>query len=39
MDMNTRFTARAIKVLEYAQYEAQDLEQNFIGTEHLLPGR
>ncbi len=36
--MNTRFTARAIKVLEYAQYEAQDLEQNFIGTEHLLLG-
>jgi ATP-dependent Clp protease ATP-binding subunit ClpC len=36
--MNTKFTARAIKVLEYAQYEAQDLEQNFIGTEHLLLG-
>jgi ATP-dependent Clp protease ATP-binding subunit ClpC len=36
--MNNRFTARAIKVLEFAQYEAQDLEQNYIGTEHLLLG-
>ena len=36
--MNNRFTSRAIKVLEYAQYEAQDLEQNYIGTEHLLLG-
>ena len=36
--MNNRFTARAIRVLEYAQYEAQDLEQNYIGTEHLLLG-
>ena len=36
--MNNRFTARAIRVLEYAQYEAQDLEQNYVGTEHLLLG-
>jgi ATP-dependent Clp protease ATP-binding subunit ClpC len=36
--MNNRFTARAVRVLEYAQYEAQDLEQNYIGTEHLLLG-
>ena len=36
--MNNRFTTRAIRVLEYAQYEAQDLEQNYIGTEHLLLG-
>ncbi|MFA6849964.1 MAG: ATP-dependent Clp protease ATP-binding subunit [Selenomonadaceae bacterium] len=36
--MNNKFTARAIKVLEFAQYEAQDLEQNYIGTEHLLLG-
>ena len=36
--MNTRLTSRAIKVLKYAQYEAQDMEQNYIGTEHLLLG-
>ena len=36
--MNTRLTARAIKVLKYAQYEAQDMERNYIGTEHLLLG-
>ena len=36
--MNNRFTARAIRVLEYAQYEAQGLEQNYVGTEHLLLG-
>ncbi len=33
-----RFTGRALKVLELAQYEAQELEQNFIGTEYLLLG-
>lgn len=36
--MNTRFTSRAVKVLKFAQYEAQEMEQNFIGTEHLLLG-
>lgn len=36
--MNNRFTARAIKVLELAQYEAGELGQNYIGTEHLLLG-
>ena len=36
--MMNRFTGRALKVLELAQYEAQELEQNFIGTEHLLLG-
>ena len=36
--MTNRFTNRALKVLEFAQYEAQELEQNFIGTEHILLG-
>lgn len=36
--MNTRFTSRAVKVLKFAQYEAQEMEQNYIGTEHLLLG-
>ncbi|MGN0940481.1 MAG: ATP-dependent Clp protease ATP-binding subunit [Selenomonadaceae bacterium] len=36
--MNTPFTSRAMKALKYAQYEAQELEQNFIGTEHILLG-
>jgi ATP-dependent Clp protease ATP-binding subunit ClpC len=36
--MDHRFTARAIKVLELAQYEARALEHNYVGTEHLLLG-
>lgn len=36
--MNSRFTARAIKVLELAQYEAKELGHNYVGTEHLLLG-
>lgn len=36
--MNSRFTTRAIKVLELAQYEAQELGHNYVGTEHLLLG-
>lgn len=36
--MNTRFTSRAVKVLKFAQYEAQEMERNYIGTEHLLLG-
>ena len=36
--MNTRFTPLAVKVLKFAQYEAQEMEQNYIGTEHLLLG-
>ncbi|MGL6016816.1 MAG: ATP-dependent Clp protease ATP-binding subunit, partial [Selenomonadaceae bacterium] len=36
--MNNRFTARAIKVLELAQYEARELGQSYVGTEHLLLG-
>ena len=33
-----RFTARAVRALQYAQSEAQELEQNHVGTEHLLLG-
>lgn len=36
--MNSRLTARAVKVLELAQYEAQRLGQNYVGTEHILLG-
>ena len=36
--MNTRFTSRAVKVLKFAQYAAQEMEQNYIGTKHLLLG-
>lgn len=36
--MNSRFTARAIKVLELAQYAAQELQHHYVGTEHLLLG-
>ena len=33
-----RFTNRAVKAIEFAQYEAQELEQDYIGTEHILLG-
>ena len=33
-----RFTNRAVKAMEFAQYEAQELEQDYIGTEHILLG-
>lgn len=36
--MNSRFTARAIKVLELAQAEAAELGHSYVGTEHLLLG-
>lgn len=36
--MNSKFTARAIKVLELAQAEAAELGHNYVGTEHLLLG-
>lgn len=36
--MQGRFTERAVKVLKLAQYEAQELGHNYIGTEHLLLG-
>lgn len=36
--MKGRFTAKAVKVLELAQYEAAQFDHNYIGTEHLLLG-
>lgn len=36
--MKGRFTARAVKVLELAQYEAAQFDHNYIGTEHILLG-
>ena len=38
MDYRNHFTSRAIKAIEFAQYAAQDLEQDYIGTEHILLG-
>ncbi|MBQ1614805.1 MAG: hypothetical protein II089_09215, partial [Selenomonas sp.] len=38
MDYRNHFTSRAIKAIELAQYAAQDLEQDYIGTEHILLG-
>ncbi|MBR0284656.1 MAG: ATP-dependent Clp protease ATP-binding subunit ClpC, partial [Selenomonadaceae bacterium] len=38
MNYQNRFTNRAIKAIEYAQYEAQNLERDYIGTEHILLG-
>ena len=38
MSNQNRFTSRAVKAIEYAQYEAQELEQDYIGTEHILLG-
>ena len=37
-DRFDRFTERARKVLSLAQEEAHKLQQNFVGTEHLLLG-
>jgi ATP-dependent Clp protease ATP-binding subunit ClpA len=31
-------TPRAKKVIEYAMYEARDLQHNYVGTEHMLLG-
>ena len=38
MNYRNHFTNRAIKAVEFAQYVAQDLQQDYIGTEHLLLG-
>jgi ATP-dependent Clp protease ATP-binding subunit ClpC len=38
MDMFERFTEKARRVVVYAQEEARMLNQNYIGTEHLLLG-
>ncbi len=36
--MQGRFTNRAVHAIEFAQYEAQELQQDYIGTEHILLG-
>ena len=38
MSTRNRFTNRAIKAIEFAQYQAQEMEQDYIGTDHLLLG-
>ncbi len=38
MSSQNRFTSRAVKAIEYAQYEAREMEQEYIGTEHILLG-
>ncbi|SFT48572.1 ATP-dependent Clp protease ATP-binding subunit ClpC [Selenomonas sp. GACV-9] len=38
MNFRNHFTNRAIKAIEFAQYVAQDLGQDYIGTEHILLG-
>jgi len=38
MDYRNHFTNRAIKAIEFAQYAARDLAQDYIGTEHILLG-
>ena len=36
MNYRNHFTSRAIKAIEFAQYAARELEQDYIGTEHIL---
>ena len=38
MNYGNHFTSRAIKAIEFAQYAARELEQDYIGTEHILLG-
>ena len=38
MNYRNHFTSRAIKAIEFAQYAARELEQDYIGTEHILLG-
>ena len=38
MNYRNHFTSRAIKAIEFAQYVARELEQDYIGTEHILLG-
>ena len=38
MDYRNHFTNMAIKAIEFAQYAARDLAQDYIGTEHILLG-
>ena len=38
MNYRNHFTSRAIQAIEFAQYAARELEQDYIGTEHILLG-
>ena len=38
MNYRNHFTSRAIKAIEFAQYAVRELEQDYIGTEHILLG-
>ena len=38
MNYRNHFTSRAIKAIEFAQYAARELKQDYIGTEHILLG-
>ena len=38
MNYRNHFTSRAIKAIEFAQYVSRNLEQDYIGTEHILLG-
>jgi ATP-dependent Clp protease ATP-binding subunit ClpC len=38
MNYNNHFTNRAVKAIEFAQMAAQHLQQDYIGTEHILLG-
>ena len=38
MNYRNHFASRAIKAIEFAQYAARELEQDYIGTEHILLG-
>ena len=38
MNYRNHFTSRAIKAIEFAQYASRELEQDYIGTEHILLG-
>lgn len=38
MNYRDYFTSSAVKAIEFARYAARDLEQDYIGTEHILLG-
>ncbi|SHK77250.1 ATP-dependent Clp protease ATP-binding subunit ClpC [Selenomonas ruminantium] len=38
MEYRNHFTNTAIKAIEFAQYAARDLAQDYVGTEHILLG-
>lgn len=38
MNYRNQFTQKAVKAIAFAQYAARELEQDYIGTEHILLG-